>query len=55
MLLLDEHDKAQVETVRDSINKAIAEAHLPIAVIKRIVNKKPPKKNQAAGSVGRLG
>lgn len=38
MLTLDEHDKALVEVVRANIKNAITEAHMPIAVVKRIVS-----------------
>ena len=38
MLTLDKHDQALVEKVRASIKKAITDAHLPVAVVKRIVS-----------------
>ena len=36
MLTLDPHDEALVAAARDAIDRAIAEAHTPVAVIKRI-------------------
>jgi len=36
MLLLDEHDRALVETVRQAMDKALRKSHTPTAVAKRI-------------------
>lgn len=38
MLILDEHDQALVEVARASIKKAMTDAHMPVAVVKRIVS-----------------